>query len=504
MRLLTRLLLSHTMPILVMGAALGVMLVSLVRMTVLLGEVRERELGALQAGEVLHRAGWSIELAMRHGLAACEAGEAPAVVTEGLAARVTALEAALAARAAGVQEAMAAVAQGYVVLAQAVLADGDACAGLRSTEHQARRWRLDEQLTDAWVSSTSELHDAVARKDDEARRVGAAALSVGLATAIAALGLGVLVAQRLSRLVTEPLGDLARVAHRVGEGDFSVQASVRGPLEVETLGAEFDRMRARLAELDALKQGFLASVSHELRTPLSKIREALALLAEGVGGPLADKQRRLVSIARTACEREIRTVSTLLDLSRLRAGSAVKFQSGASVDEAVREAVAEHADEAREAQVTLEVQLAGEAPRSVMDAAMVERAVANLVRNALGVSKAGQRVRVTRDVVPALAGRRGPFAVVTVADEGPGVALEIRQTVFDAFVTQAVANSPKGVGVGLGLALAREVARAHGGDLELVDTAAPGATFRLWLSLAEDGPGQGSPAAARAETEVAA
>jgi two-component system sensor histidine kinase GlrK len=342
-----------------------------------------------------------------------------------------------------------------------------------------KRWQLDEQLTDAWVASTAELHEAVERKEEEARRVGGAALSVGLATAFAALVLGVLVARRLSRLVTEPLGDLARVAHRVGEGDFRPAASVQGPLEVETLGAELDRMRARLAELDALKQGFLATVSHELRTPLSKLREALALLGDGVAGPLTDKQRRLVEIARIACEREIRTVNTLLDLSRLRAGSSLKFQSGASIDEAIREAVAEHADEAREAGISLEVELQGEAPRSILDAAMVERAVANLVRNAVGVSVRGQRVQVRREL---WAGR----AVVTVKDEGPGVAPEIRRTVFDAFVTHAVANSPKGVGVGLGLALAREVARAHGGDLELVEDGAPGATFQLTVPLVQE------------------
>jgi two-component system sensor histidine kinase GlrK len=501
MRLLTRLLLSHTMPILVMGAALGVLLVSLVRMTVLLGEVREREMGALHVGEELHRAGWSIELAMRHGLAACEAGEAPASVGRALDARAGALERLLAQRATGVQEPMATVARGYVELARSVLASGDACAGLRAGDNQSRRWRLDEQLTDAWVASTSELHDAVALKDEEARRVGAAALSVGVLTALLALGLGVLVAQRLARVVTEPLGDLARVAHRVGEGDFSARAAVGGPLEVETLGREFDRMRARLAELDALKQGFLASVSHEMRTPLSKIREALALLAEGVGGPLTDRQRRLVEISRTACEREIRTVSSLLDLSRLRAGAPVRFQAGASVDEAVREAVAEHADEAREAGVELEVQLEGEAPRSVMDAAMVERAVANLVRNALGVSQRGQRVRVTREVRAGPGGRGGPFVVVTVRDEGPGVAPEVRETLFDAFVTRAVANSPKGLGVGLGLALAREVARVHGGELELVDEPGPGAAFRLWLPLLEGGR---APAPSRPASEVAA
>lgn len=483
MRLLTRLVLSHSMPILVMGAALGVMLVSLLRMTVLLGELREQELGALNVGQELHRAGWNIEVAMRHSLAACDANVPTEAVAETLKQKADALDALLVQHNGMAMPAMVSTAQGYVKLARDALASGDACGGLRSAENVKRRWQLDEALTDAWVASTSELHDAVARKDDEARRVGAAALSAGLASAVGALLLGLLVAQRLSRLVTEPLGELARVANRVGSGDFSAPPRVEGPIEVRTLGAELDRMRERLAELDALKQGFLASVSHEMRTPLSTIREALAQLGDGLGGPLNEKQLRLVALARRACEREIRTVSTLLDLSRLRAGGTLRFQAGSSIDEAVREAIASESETAEQTGVTVELELQGEAPLSMMDATMVERAVANVVRNAVGVSRSGQKVRVRRQLESSRAGRPGSWAVVTVHDEGPGVPTEIRKTVFDPFVTSAVAKSPKDVGVGLGLALAREVARAHGGDLELDPSQGPGATFHLWLSL---------------------
>lgn len=488
MRLLTRLVLSHSMPILVMGAALGVMLVSLLRMTVLLGELREQELGALNVGQELHRAGWGIEVAMRHGLAACDAGASEEAVAERLKQKADALDALLLQHEGVAMPAMVTTAQGYVQLARDVLAGGDACGGLRSGDNLRRRWQLDEHLTDAWVASTSELHDSVARKDDEARRVGAAALSAGLASAVGALLLGLLVAQRLSRLVTEPLGALARVANRVGGGDFSAPPAVHGPIEVQTLGAELDRMRERLAELDALKQGFLASVSHEMRTPLSTMREALAQLGDGLGGPLNDKQKRLVALARRACEREIRTVSTLLDLSRLRAGGTLKFQAGSSVDEAVREAVASEQEAAEKAGVTLDVELPGEAPPSMMDVTMVERAVANVVRNAVGVSHAGQKVVIRRALQTTRGGKAGSWAVVTVRDEGPGVPPEIRRTVFDPFVTSAVASSPKDVGVGLGLALAREVARAHGGDLELDPAPGPGAVFHLWLALDASAP----------------
>lgn len=483
MRLLTRLLLSHTLPILVMGVALGVLLVSVVRMTVMLGDVRERELGALQTWQELHRAAWNIEVAMRHGLGSCESGAEPRTIDEALTIKQAALSARLAEAPGADKEALAISARGYVELAESVLAAENVCTSLASPENQKRRWQLDEALTDAWVVRMSELHDAVAKKDDEARRVGAAALSVGLASAVAALLLGLLVAQRLSKLLTVPLNTLERVAHRVGEGDFSANAPVEGPFEVQRLAEELDRMRARLAELDQLKQGFLASVSHELRTPLSKLREALSLLAQGAAGPISEKQARLVQIARLACEREIRIVTTLLDLSRLRAGAPLKLQARASIDDAIRVAIGDEAQDASELGVTLEVSIDGDAPRTDLDLPLVERAVANLVRNAIGVSKQGQTVRVRRTLEPRFGERAGPFAVVTVQDEGPGVPPEIRETVFNAFVTQAVIDSPKGVGVGLGLSLAREVAMAHGGELELLEVERQGATFRMWIDL---------------------
>jgi two-component system sensor histidine kinase GlrK len=115
----------------------------------------------------------------------------------------------------------------------------------------------------------------------------------------------------------------------------------------------------------------------------------------------------------------------------------------------------------------------------------MERALANLVRNAVAVSRRGQCVRVDAGVEQ----RSGPgqepglWIRITVADEGPGVPPEIRDRLFDAFVTRPVPTTSKGLGVGLGLALASEVAHAHGGTLELVDREGPGTCFAQLLPL---------------------
>ena len=81
------------------------------------------------------------------------------------------------------------------------------------------------------------------------------------------------------------------------------------------------------------------------------------------------------------------------------------------------------------------------------------------------------------------AGEVGPWVRVSVRDEGPGVSAEARAKLFQAFASRPVPGGGARDGVGLGLALAREVMRAHGGDVTLADIPPPGATFILWLPL---------------------
>jgi two-component system sensor histidine kinase GlrK len=178
-------------------------------------------------------------------------------------------------------------------------------------------------------------------------------------------------------------------------------------------------------------------------------------------------------------------VTTLLDLSRLRAGTPLRRQAGTGIDMIIGDAIDDGQEEAQQRRVEIELATVGEGGVGDYDGALCERAVANLIRNAVAVSKSGQWVRIERERrTTDWRGEAGHFVVVRVADEGPGVPDEIRSVIFDAFVTAAVERSPKSIGVGLGLALAREVARVHGGELLLDEVAdRPGTTFSLWLPI---------------------
>jgi two-component system sensor histidine kinase GlrK len=463
--------------VVVVSLALATVLGALVRMTQLARALGEHELGALASEGALHQTAWTLDLALRGALDVCDGGTPSDARTriararDGLVERLEATPHA--------SPSIAHAAGRYVALAGRALA-GEPCATMRGhPEIEEERTELDALLTTVWVDRLAELHAAAREREAEADELGTWATGVGTLLAASAFLLATLVARRMAREISQPLRELGDTAQRLARGDFGERVVIEGPAEIVALAEELERMRSRLAELEMLKQGFLGSVSHELRTPLSKIREALTLLNDGAVGKLDERQLRVVSIARAACEREVRLVSTLLDFSRLRAGTPLQRRDGSSIDEVLQTAVAEEAADARARRVEVDLTREGDAPRTSLDTAMVERALANLVRNAVSVSRPGQRVRVVRDLVM----DDGVWtAKVRVSDDGPGVPSEIRETIFQPFVTRAVELSPKSVGVGLGLALAREVALAHGGDLAIEDGTS-GASFVLTLPL---------------------
>lgn len=491
MRLFTHLLISHSAPVLVVSLALAVSLTALVRLSFLLTTLSDTELVTLRDEGTLHRTAWSLDVAMRHGYAACAAGSSTAVTTQQIQQRTNALATLLRSTPPG---AMRDLAARYVAAAHEILSS-NVCDRLTTAQLQSLRDQLDQQLTNLWVDRLGELHSAVAAKEDRARDIAVAATWTGLPLALASFLIAMLVARRMARLINQPLATLAEMAKRVGHGDFRTSVPVHGPAEIVALAGELERMRAQLQQVDGLKQGFLASVSHELRTPLSKIREALALLEDGAVGGVDARQQRVIQIARSACEREIRLVTTLLDLSRLRAGSPLRFKEGTSIDGVLQSALDDEMSEATARGVQCVVRTHGEAVACRLDPVLLERAVANLIRNAVAVSSPGQTVQLERFVESARQERLGRWIRMTVSDQGPGVPSSIRDQVFNPFVTCTVSGSSKTPGVGLGLALAREVALAHGGDLELITSEATGTTFQMWLPIEEPRRTQHPPAA---------
>jgi two-component system sensor histidine kinase GlrK len=466
---------SHAALVLLSIVALVVPVAGLLYTRALVSRVIDVEMLDVDAEEAVHRAAWQVEVTARHASRACLADPAvePSTIVPDIAAADRALVAALARHGGRANPLLLRPARAY----HALVADlgRDACRTLGRVA--PARLALDEELTDAWIDQLRTLHRAISVSEREARRTAAVSSLAALLFGVIGVAAAGLVARRAARRLGAPLAPARATAVRLGRGDFSpVDVASGGVREVADLAAALARMGRDLGALDRMKRQLLASVSHELQTPLAKMREALGLLADGTAGPLSARQTRVVQLAREACEREVRTVAALLDVSRLQSGEALRAQRGVAIDAVVAAAVEDERADAAALGVGLTFAPEGEAPSLSVDVAQVERAVANLVRNAASVSPAGSAVELRRRV-------EGRTVRVEVSDRGPGLPAALRGDPFRAFQSAAVGE--RAAGLGLGLALARDVARAHGGDLVLVRTGADGTCFAFLLPLGE-------------------
>jgi signal transduction histidine kinase len=227
----------------------------------------------------------------------------------------------------------------------------------------------------------------------------------------------------------------------------------------------------RLRRFDELKNDLVATVAHEFRTPLTSLRMAIHLCAEGLAGPITEKQADLLFAAREDCERLQGIVDDLLDLSRIQAGQLKLEVRRVPTEELVRAALDVHRAAAEERGVRLEVAVGPEAGTVEVDPERLQLVLSNLVANGVRHTPEGGEVvvRVARD------GARVRFEV---ADTGEGIPLEQQARIFEKFYRAPGASAG---GAGLGLSISREVVQAHGGEIGVTSEPGRGSTF--WFTL---------------------
>ncbi len=288
-----------------------------------------------------------------------------------------------------------------------------------------------------------------------------------------AFGIGIPVAGALvvyfSRRIVRPLETLTAAADEVAAGHYKIALPERtGGSEVERLAARFGEMTARIAESEALTRNFLMSVSHELRTPLTAIRGHVAALREGVLEDEQAQERSLEVVAEEALRLE-RLVGDVLDLAKLDARRFALLREEVDMRALCERAYARFAEEARARGIEYDLQL-GEGAVLVTDGDRVLQIVSNLIANALRWTPEGGRVDL------GLNAQNGEVTVA-VTDTGPGVDPDAVERIFRPFW------SGDGGGTGLGLTIARELALALGGRLELESEPGRGSRFVLVLPV---------------------
>ncbi len=291
--------------------------------------------------------------------------------------------------------------------------------------------------------------------------------------AAAALAIGLLVAWRIVRSISDSVGRLKEGTRKVAEGDFTYRLHQEREDEFAEVSRDFNVMTERLGELDRAKRDFLSQVSHDLKTPLASMQETNQLLLEGLAGSLGEKQRELIELNLRSSRRLSGMIAKLLDLARMDAGALEYDFRRQDLGPLVRLIAEEYAPGAAEREVSLRARLPEERLEIDCDADRFLQLVANLVENAVKFSPPGAPVDVTL-------ARDGDEAVLLVRDRGPGVPDEDKSRIFERF-HQGRNGRGSARGVGLGLALCREIVAAHQGDIRVEDGPGGGSRFVVRL-----------------------
>jgi len=290
---------------------------------------------------------------------------------------------------------------------------------------------------------------------------------------LAALAWAALVANWIVVRFTRHHQAIAQVARRVAAGDLTARVKTRSPdPEVAQLARDIDEMIDRLAMLVSSQQRFIAHAAHELRSPLTTLygelshalrKERDAQSYRQTIDEALDSTRKLkaltedlLTLARTASPGEDPSERTaVVDVLKAAAGSVEGEASSRGVEVSIVESDAMISGRQRD----------------------LERMVRNVIENAVRHSPEGGKVEVRTS-------RSQEGVEIVVHDDGPGVSSDERERIFEPFFRGAGERARDLPGAGLGLAIAREIARAHGGDVALLATdEAPGTGFRIRLPL---------------------
>lgn len=300
------------------------------------------------------------------------------------------------------------------------------------------------------------VYESRARLDGEVRRLRLVVLGAGLLAVAIASGFAWVQSKRLS----EPLVDLAYTAARLGSGDPTPHVRRYGVAELDRVAETLDASAERVAAMLAAERQFATNASHQLRTPLTALTMRLEEILS-TDDPAAVREEASVALAQI--ERLTEVIDHLLAYAR-------RSRAASAVDVSVDAVVGQQAEEWRRAYAKAGRRIHVEGTRNQHAKTTpggLALVLATLLENALmhGGGMVTLRVRGTATSV-----------VIEVTDEGPGVPAALGQRVFKRSVSGRHST-------GLGLAVARDLAEADGGRLELVKERPP--VFALFLPAAE-------------------
>jgi signal transduction histidine kinase len=237
--------------------------------------------------------------------------------------------------------------------------------------------------------------------------------------------------------------------------------------------AELERQYVVLLDARRVKDEFLANISHELRTPLTAVMGYLALMEEGLAGPVTQEQRRTLAQVKTSSQQLLDLIADLLELTTLKRGGLEVLSSAFDVRDPLHDAVT--STRGRGDGVALRVSEPESSVIMVSDRRKIMKMLVALLSNAYKFTSSGE-VRLGVEVL-------GGRVVYRVSDTGIGIPEEMQRLVFDEFRQVDGSSTRRYGGSGLGLSLAQRLARLLGGEIQIESSIGEGSTFRVELPL---------------------
>jgi PAS domain S-box-containing protein len=229
--------------------------------------------------------------------------------------------------------------------------------------------------------------------------------------------------------------------------------------------------------IDQRKTEFIGIASHELRTPMTSIKGAIDLVLSGFAGDINTEARELLAIAQDNCQRLVRLVNEILDLSKIEAGQIELNLQAIDPLVPVENAIRALRSFASQHAVKVEIQSNGPRASVRVDKDRVEQIVTNLLSNAIKFSPSGGTVLVRVSA-------QGDWFECSVIDHGCGISKEDIPKLFNKF--QQLGNTGKKGGTGLGLAIAKELVKQHNGNMWAESKVGEGSTFTFNLPVDPD------------------
>jgi two-component system sensor histidine kinase GlrK len=274
-----------------------------------------------------------------------------------------------------------------------------------------------------------------------------------------------------------PIMQLERAILRIGRHELDDEISIRGPADLSRLGERLEWLRTRLLELEAEKARFLRHMSHELKTPLTAIREGIELLVDEVAGELAPSQRQITRILRQNTLALQRQIESLLDFGKTRAAVGELHTAPCSVDTVLEHVLTAHSLQLQSRQLVLDRAI--DVVSMVADENKLRTVFDNLISNAVKFSPIGGKIKIQLK-------KLGDCMQFDCVDQGPGVAEDERNRIFEPFYQGKHQPRTRVRGSGIGLSIARDYVELHGGNIALLDPGSgTGVGFRVWIPGSE-------------------